>query len=388
MNIGKPYRSIIYIILCLSIISLLFTPVAAEALSPLIQFRNEFLQLAKDAEKCAVSVTAVINPGEQSEAGPYIEMVNSAAGLVFDEHHVIVNSKVVNGSKDINIKFYNNITQKAKIVGTDQDYGLTLLHVDDNIDSLLHPEIKSESSKVEPGEPVLMLSNSLDVMPAVAFGIINCTRNDGMIQMSGEMPAGTGGGAVFDFYGRLVGLIAAEINFFPDEISFSSDIAYSKTILIYPINEIKRVAEALLARAKENPVYLGIIAADWPSQLGGAHVKQVFANSPAFKSGFRLGDIVLSINNHKVASAYDLFQEISSRSPGDDVRFEILRGEQIKDIIVKVTSPPAASNTQVQSSLANNTTTRQNINKDFLLLRIQQIQKEMKRIELQLQNEK
>ena len=356
----------------------------------LIQFRNDFVQLAKDAEKCAVSITATINPGEQSKAGPYIQMRNSAAGLVFDENHIIVKQKVVNGSDDIEVRFYDGQSQKGKVIGTDWDYGLALVKVDAKIDSLMHPHIKSAPMEVAPGEPVLVLSNSLDVMPAVTFGIINCTRQDGMIQVSTDMPAGTGGGAVFDFFGRLVGLIAAEIDLFADEIPYSTDIVSSKTVLIYPTAEINRVAEALVAHAAKNPVYLGILAADWPSQLGGAHIKQVFANSPASEADFRLGDIVLSIDNHKVASAYDLFQEISIHNPGDEVKFEILRGEQIKDKIVKITSPPSTTSRQPQTivtSSSNSNPRSQNISKEFLRMRLDRLEKDLQKTREMLENE-
>ena len=380
MNAGKIGSSFIFFISIFLIIS--ESAISAD-LSFLTQFRKEFIQLAKEAEKCAVSISATIHPAEKSTAGPYIQMVNSAAGLVYDDHHVIVKHKVVMGSDDIEIKFYNGQKQKGKVIGVDPDYGLALLQVGNTIDSIMLPHPMSSAQSVAPGEPVLIISNSLDIMPAASFGIVNCTRNDGMIQVSADMPAGSSGGAVFDFQARLVGLVAAEIDLFADELPYSSDIVSSKTVLVYPAHEIKSVAQSLLAQAAKSPVYLGVLAADWPSQLGGAHIKQVFANSPASTAGFRLGDIVLSINNHKVASAFDLFQEVSLHSPGDKVKFEILRGEQIKDIIVKITQPPS-SNNPIKPPFLNKkqeTSFRStDINKEFLLMRLERLEKEMNMI--------
>jgi len=371
--------------------SIIFAPpLAAKERRALLEFRNAFVQLSKDVEKCAVSVTAKFTPDQQNKAGAYIQVANSAAGVVFDDHHVVVKRKIVSGASDIEVTFYDGLKRKARVIGSDLDYGLSLLRVENPIDSVSLPEMTCLNAEIEAGEPVIVLSNSLDVMPAVTFGVINCVRNDGMIQLSTDMPAGAGGGAVFDFYGRLVGVIAVEIDMFPDELPYSSDINSSKTVLIYPTGEVIKVAQSLLAKAEQNRAYLGILAADWPSQLGGAHVKHVFANSPASRSGFRLGDIVLSIDNHKVASAYDLFQEIKVHYPGDKVKFEILRGEQITDIVVKIDSPPASSTDQaapVLTSAKHKPPSNQNINKEFLLMRLDKVEKELKMLRAMLHNE-
>ncbi len=363
-------------------------PAFANDSSTLIQFRNDFLQLVKKVEKCAVSIKATMNSNDREQAGPVIEIVNSAAGLIYDDHHILVKKKVVDGSSDIRIDFYNGRETKARLVGADLDYGLALLYVEDKIDPSLQPQMPSPAASVSAGEPVMVLSNSLDVMPAVTFGIVNCIRTDGMIQMSVNMPAGTGGGAIFDFYGRLIGIIAVEIDLFPDELPYSSDLLSSETVLVYPIDEIRKVSQAMIANAADNRVYLGIVAADWPSQLGGAHVNQVLANSPAARSGFRIGDIVLSVDNHKVASAFDLSQDIKGHSPGDEVKFEVLRGEQIKNILVRITSPPPA---HTKGSLLRKTTSvkssKQQINKEFLLIRLKRMEQEMQIIKEMLRSE-
>lgn len=378
-----------YLLIALAAFFCFAAPVAAENSSALTEFRNGFVQLAKDVEKCAVSVTAKFAPGQQNKAGALIQIANSAAGVVFDDHHVVVKQKVVAGADDIEIIFSDGAKRKARIVGSDSDYGLSLLSVDDKIDPTSLPKLFSPTDNIGLGEPVIVLSNSLDIMPAVTFGVINCVRNDGMIQLSTDMPAGTGGGAVFDFQGRLVGVIAVAIDLFPDELRYSSGIASNKAVLIYPADEVKRVAQAILAKAEQNRAYLGILAADWPSQLGGAHVKHVYANSPASRAGFQLGDIVLSIANHKVASAFDLFQEIKVHYPGDKVKFEILRGEQIVDIMVKIESPPASStdvsaSTPPQGNRAFSPTA--NMNKEFILMRLDKLEKETKALKAMLQN--
>ncbi len=379
----------IKLVIAYFIFSFLAAPTFASDQSTLIRFRSEFLQLVKNVEKYAVSIKATMNSNDRSQVGPFIEIVNSAAGLVYDDHHILVKKKVIDGSNGITVRFYDGREAEGRVVSTDFDYGLALLYVEEKIDPSMQPKMLSSTKETPAGEPVLVLTNSLDVMPAITFGIVNCTRTDGMIQLSTEMPAGTGGGAVFDFYGRLIGIIAVEIDLFPDELPYSSDLLSSETVLVYPVHEIKKVAQAMIANAAKNRVYLGIVAADWPSQLGGAHINQVLANSPAARSGFRIGDIVLSVDNHKVASAFDLFQDISNHSPGDEVKFEVLRGEQIKNLLVKITPPPPSHNIRPSNSkkVTNTRPSKQQINREFLLMRLKRMEQEMQIIKEMLQSE-
>ncbi len=309
--------------------------------SVLTSFRQEFVQLVKQVEKSAVSVEAHMGIGEPIGSDPAIEMINSGAGLIINSQHIISKQKIVNGSQEIHITFYDGKTVPGTLVGSDESMGLSLLKVDENIVPDFFPNIIADPALVAAGEPVLILSNSLGIMPAVSLGTVNCTRNDGMIQLSADLPAGSSGGAVFNFAGELIGLVAVEIDFFPDELPFSSDLLASETVLVNPIRDVQRSITTLSSQEGKSKVYFGVSVEDWPSQLGGAHVKQVYQNSPAALSGMKTGDIVLSTDNHKVAKAFDLFQLISSHNVGDTVTMQILRGDHIFPLTVTLAAAPS-----------------------------------------------
>lgn len=365
-------------------------PVVAESTSVLQAFRSEFIQLVKNVEKCAVSIDAHMGIGEQAGSEPAIEMINSGAGLVIGSNYILSKQKIVLGSQEIHVTFHDGRTVPGTIVGTDENLGLSVIQVDNTIRTDFFPTILEDPALVEAGEPVLILSNSLGIMPAVSFGFVNCTRSDGMIQLSADLPAGASGGAVFNFDGELIGLVAVKIDYFPDELPFSSELLMSKTVLVNPMRDVKRSITNLITQSEKPQVYFGVLVEDWPSQLGGAHVKQVYRNSPAANAGIKTGDIVLSTENHKVAKAFDLFQIISSHAVGDNVSIQILRGDQIISATVTLSPPPITGPRQ----LTNDTSLRQptqgdspkKVSNEYLNKRLRLLENEIKSIREMMEN--
>ncbi|MBN1560222.1 serine protease [candidate division KSB1 bacterium] len=362
----------------------LSSPAAADETQPatLRSFGQEFIQLVKNVERSAVAVDARMGVEQGNSSEPAIEMTNSGAGFILDSNRIVVKQKVVSGSDQIDITLYDKSRQRARIVGSDDDLGLAYLAIDAPIDPSYRPRMLNDPARIATGEPVLIISNSLGIMPAASFGIVNCTRSDGMIQLSADLPAGTSGGGVFNFSGELIGLVALQIDFFPDELPYSSDLLASETVLVTPIRNVRRSMTRALAQAKKRSVYFGVMVDDWPSHLGGAHIKRVYNGSPAESSGIKTGDIILSTDNRKVANAYDLYQIVSAHSPGDNVTLQILRGDEIFPCTVKLTPPPenvARIDKEVITS-GGNVLQRESkkIDNDYLNRRLQKLEVEIK----------
>ncbi len=382
-----------YISLAFFLFSSLFLSSSYAQSSNVLQaFRQEFIQLVKDVEKCAVSVEAHMGIGEQTDSTPAIEMINSGAGLIIDSNHIVLKQKIVMGSQQIHVTLHDGTTLPGKIVGTDESLGLSIIQVEKAINNDFFPRILEDPASVAAGEPVLILSNSLGIMPAVSFGMVNCTRSDGMIQLSADLPAGASGGAVFNFAGELIGLVAVEIDFFPDELPFSSDLLASETVLVYPMRDVKRAMTTLIAQADKNKVYFGVLVEDWPSQLGGAHVKQVYQSSPAALAGIKTGDIVLSTENHKVAKAFDLFQIIRAHDVGDQVSIQILRGDQIVPVTVTLTAPPTSiyrlnsNELSTAKPIPSQNSSQKRVNYEYLHKRLKMLESQIKLIEEMIEN--
>lgn len=84
--------------------------------------------------------------------------------------------------------------------------------------------------------------------------------------------------------------------------------------------------------ANKKGTFLGVRV---EASVAGMIITEVVADSPADKSGLKVGDVILKIGTEKIAS-YEKFQNaIRKKSPGQKVTFYIIRGE--KEMRLKVT---------------------------------------------------
>ena len=74
----------------------------------------------------------------------------------------------------------------------------------------------------------------------------------------------------------------------------------------------------------------------------GILITRIVADGPADKAGMQAGDIVNQIGEQPVKSPAELSAKIKGASPGDTVKFKILRAEKEQQLEVKLGKRPAA----------------------------------------------
>ncbi len=65
-------------------------------------------------------------------------------------------------------------------------------------------------------------------------------------------------------------------------------------------------------------------------------VRSVLAEGPAGKGGLRVGDRITHIQGRSVADTGDVSRAVGKRSPGDELKLSVQRGQQKKEITVKL----------------------------------------------------
>ena len=351
---------------------------ATQKYPSLVDYREQLVLLIKNVQLSVVPINADFEISQNQQ----IDLTNFGYGLVIEPDMVIAPSRIVEGSREIWISDQPNIKISGRIIGWDNEHGLSILKMNQPLKNSVLPAFIDQNEGVPAGEPVLILSNSMSIMPAVSFATVACTRNDGIIQISGNLPIGADGGAVFDFKGRVVGLVYGQISPFSDELNGSQQVFPVETVLVYPIHQIRNAIQNELLRSNTHCVYMGVVVADWPSQLGGAHVRQVLMDSPAAASGLQIGDIILSSNNHKVSKAVDLFHNMQNCYAGETVNLSILRGHQIVTVAVVLDSLPKAwaASSSPSAVPPSNLETKEPLNEEFLQMRIKALEKEINRL--------
>ena len=86
------------------------------------------------------------------------------------------------------------------------------------------------------------------------------------------------------------------------------------------------------------PAYLGILYTD---TLRGSLVRQVFAHSPAHKSGLQPGDWITEAGPYRAGGMVSLHQTIRQMQPGDELRLVYMRGSQMHSTVAVLETAPA-----------------------------------------------
>jgi len=79
------------------------------------------------------------------------------------------------------------------------------------------------------------------------------------------------------------------------------------------------------------PALLGVECEDAEN---GARITRVVPGTPAEQAGMKVGDVIIAIGNHRVASCSDLRSEIRTRSAGEEVEVSFRRGNEITQVTV------------------------------------------------------
>ncbi len=114
---------------------------------------------------------------------------------------------------------------------------------------------------------------------------------------------------------------------------------------------------AVTAGAGIDPVAIGIVSVKErrvpePAVLGimlnrdddAARVRTVFADSGAAKAGLKPNDIITMIADRPVRNGDELINFIQDFRPGDAVRVNLLRGEEVVEVEVVLSAPPTRRN--------------------------------------------
>jgi len=105
------------------------------------------------------------------------------------------------------------------------------------------------------------------------------------------------------------------------------------TILAYPINWIKKIAEDIIQHGYVRHGWLGVIG---EPEGWKAKIKEIKKNSPAQQAGLVEGDVVVKFSDKNVNSISELARLVKYTPPGETVPLEYLRGEQTMYSNVKI----------------------------------------------------
>ncbi len=252
-------------------------------------------------------------------------MKGSGSGFIASaDGYVITNNHVIEGAENVEVILNSGESFDGEVLGSDPQTDVAVVKI--NAKGLVPAEM-GDSDRLRVGQFVLAVGNALALPggPTVSLGVISAKNRpmpwadfifEGLIQTDAAINPGNSGGPLADIEGKVIGVNTAMI-------PFAQGMGFS-----IPVNTVKRVMEDIISKGYVVRPWLGISGVDideneirmrGSSIKSGVLVVRVDQWSPAYESGLRPGDIILSMGEARISGMRSLIEKLSSTGLGNTV---------------------------------------------------------------------
>ncbi|WP_415001770.1 Do family serine endopeptidase [Arenimonas sp.] len=267
------------------------------------------------------------------------------SGVIVDATRglILTNSHVVEGADAVSVTLSDGRTFEAQPVGADADTDVAVIRINaTNLNALS----LADSQQLRVGDYVVAVGNPFGLGQTVTSGIVSAVGRSGLtglgyqnfIQTDASINPGNSGGALVNLRGELVGINAASFN---PRGSNAGNIGLGFAI---PSNLAREVMRQLMAYGEVRRGSLGLDSRDVTPDLAkqfdlgtarGALVARVYRGTPAEAAGLQPGDLIVSVNSQRVASAQELHNIEGLLPVGQAVHLGVVRNG--KPIVLNAT---------------------------------------------------
>lgn len=276
------------------------------------------------------------------------EKTGTGSGVIFkksgNKAYILTNNHVIEGANKLTVSLNDGKTIEGKLVGADPLTDLAVVEISSS--HVTKVAALGNSSSLRAGETVIAIGNPLgeDLSRTVTQGIVsgvdrtvsmNTSAGESsinVIQTDAAINPGNSGGPLLTTDGKVVGITSMKI----------SETGVEGIGFALPINDVKPIADQLLAKGKIERPYIGISMLDLEqvpdvyqketlglksSQLDqGVYVKDIAAGSPAAKAGLKSEDVITAINGKQIKTGSELRHELYTNAKvGDTVSITLIR---------------------------------------------------------------
>ncbi len=282
--------------------------------------------------------------GQNTQYAAGSGIIISKDGYIVTNNHVVEKCTAFTvkvNTTDISTGISDSKTYDATLVGTDSDTDLAVLKIDaDN----LSPAKLGDSDELHLGDDVIAIGNPLGYETSVSKGIISglhrqvsdSQRGLTSIQTDAAINSGNSGGALFNSYGEVVGVVNEKrVDSYAENMGFAITINEAKDVIDDLIDKGYVSGRAMLGITY---VKLNETAAAYRGMTPGWYVTEVSSDMAVAKSGLLVGDTITKIDGKSVFDS-DIQNIFTEKKPGDTVTVTVVRSNSFgvdKDVDIKV----------------------------------------------------
>jgi S1-C subfamily serine protease len=268
--------------------------------------------------------------------------------VISTDGFAITSAHVVSGASRGSAAFVDGHEERFEVVGRDELSDLAVLRLDGRD---LHPAELGDASKLRVGQLVVAIGNPLGFSGSVTAGVVSALGRalplssgratrlvENVIQTDAALNPGNSGGALADGRGTVVGINTA--------------VAGIGLGLAVPIDDATRkIISALMRDGRVRRAYIGVTGGSRPlppraaASVGrtmGVEVMEVVGDSPAARTGFLPGDIILEADGTPIEDVADLQRLMVGEALGGPMRVLVWRGAETRTIVVQPAELEAA----------------------------------------------
>ncbi|MBS4196458.1 S1C family serine protease [Lederbergia citri] len=295
--------------------------------------------------------------GQEQEAGVGSGVIYKKAG---DAAYIVTNNHVVEGATQLEVTLQDGTKVAAKLRGTDVWSDLAVVEISSKGIGNEQVNQFGDSDALKIGEPVLAIGNPLGLQfsGSVTQGIVSGVNrtvpvdinNDGIpdwnaevIQTDAAINPGNSGGALINIAGQVVGINSMKIAQSAVEgIGFSIPVNYVVPIIndLEAYGKVKRPAMGVTLRnvAEISAYHQQQTLKLPPDVTEGIMIESIVPNSPADKAGLREMDVIVQLDNEKVADVIELRKHLyNTKKVGDSMSVTYYRGGKKEQVTLKLT---------------------------------------------------
>lgn len=308
---------------------------------------KQVADVIENVTSCVVGISKIKNAGTTVFLKDGATSLGLGTGVIVSENGYILSNEHVTGSKYSNcyVTIENGKTYTATVVWSDSTVDLSISKI--NVRNLPYATL-GDSDNVRVGEIVYAIGNPIgfEFQRTVTSGIISAlnrtvridenggsTYMEDLIQTDAGINPGNSGGPLINPDGQIIGINSVKI-------TSAEGIGFA-----VPINIVKPIIEKYMKDEKFEEATLGIFAYDKEiipyidekiDIQKGIYIAQISLDSPAAKTGLKIGDVITKIDNLELNKMCDLRCYIYTKAPGDEVNLTIYRNRKEMQIRVKL----------------------------------------------------
>jgi len=270
-----------------------------------------------------------MTPPQMKPHGPkeFRQRGEGSGFIIHKDGYILTNAHVIENSDSVQVALSTGGLFKGKLIGMDKVADLALIKID-SPDPL--PVIPLGSSKeLKPGDWVMAIGSPFGLDLTVTVGIVSAkgrslgaTPYDDFIQTDTPINPGNSGGPLINTQGEVVGINTAVMQ-------MGQGLGFS-----LPVDLAKKLIPELKATGKVTRSWLGvsvqdITLADKESlKLGvdqGSLVREVVVDSPAYKAGLKMNDVIVEFDGRTINNSRKLPKEVVYTPAGKEISIKLVR---------------------------------------------------------------